>query len=63
MIAQPILYGAEIGLFIGGAGVSIGVIVATIAPQWRRICRLALGNIEPSISTSAVRMPAEAISL
>lgn len=47
-MAQHIIHGIGIGLFISAGPVSIGVITATMAPQWDRICRLALGNVEPS---------------
>ncbi|MES3042813.1 hypothetical protein [Sphingomonas faeni] len=42
---------------------SIGVIAATIAPQWQQICRLALGNIEPLASVMSVRDPSAAPAL
>lgn len=29
---------------------AIGVIAATVAPQWQRIVRLAAGNIEPAFT-------------
>lgn len=36
-------------VFAGAAAAAIGVIVGMIAPQWRRIARLASGQIEPPI--------------
>lgn len=33
--------------FTGAAALSVGIIAATVAPQWRRILRLASGEIEP----------------
>lgn len=60
MIAQPLPHGVGIALFIRGGGVSIGVIAATIAPQWQRICRLALSNIEPLALVMLVRAPSAA---
>lgn len=48
MMVQHILHGIGIGLFLSGGATALGVIAATVAPQWQRICRLALGNVEPS---------------
>jgi hypothetical protein len=48
MVAAPILAGIAIGLFGGGFATAVGVIIATTAPKWNRICRLALGNVEPA---------------
>jgi len=48
-MAQHILHGFGIGLLMGGAAAALGVIVGSVAPQWQRICRLALGNVEPAI--------------
>lgn len=48
MMAQHIIQGIGIGLFLSGGATALGVIAATVAPQWQRICRLALGNVEPS---------------
>ena len=48
MMAQHIIHGIGIGLFLSGGATALGVIAASIAPQWQRICRLALGNVEPS---------------
>ncbi len=47
-MTQHIIHGVGIGLFLSGGATALGVIAATVAPQWRRICRLALGNVEPS---------------
>jgi uncharacterized membrane protein YcjF (UPF0283 family) len=33
--------------FAGAAALSIGAIATSVAPQWRRILRLASGEIEP----------------
>lgn len=63
MIAQPISHVVGTALFIRGGGVSIGVITATIAPQWQRICRQALSNIEPLASVMSVRAPSAAPAL
>lgn len=32
--------------FAGAAGLSVGTIVLMVAPQWRRIARLASGQVE-----------------
>ncbi len=45
---QDVLLGAALGLFGSAGATAIGVIAATVAPQWGRICRLALGNVEPN---------------
>jgi len=47
-MAHHIIHGIGIGLFIAGGSTALGVIAATVAPKWARICRLALGNVEPS---------------
>lgn len=49
-MAQHILHGFGIGLIMGGGAAALGVIVGSVAPQWQRICRLALGNVEPIIN-------------
>lgn len=49
-MAQHILHGFGIGLLMGGGAAALGVIVGSLAPQWQRICRLALGNVEPAIT-------------
>ncbi len=48
-MAQHVLHGFGIGLLMGGGAAALGVIVGSVAPQWQRICRLALGNVEPAI--------------
>lgn len=40
-------------VFAGAGGYAVHSIAATIAPQWRRITRLAAGNIEPAFAPSA----------
>lgn len=37
-------------VFSGAFAVSVVLIVASIAPQWRRIARLASGQIEPAFT-------------
>lgn len=37
-------------VFAGAFALSIGVIAAAVGPQWRRIARLAAGNIETSFA-------------
>ncbi len=49
-MAQQILHGFGVGLLMGGGATALGVIVGSVAPQWQRICRLALGNVEPAIN-------------
>ncbi len=49
-MAQHILHGFGIGLLMGGGAAALGVIVGSLAPQWQRICRLALGNVELAIN-------------
>ena len=44
---HDILLGAALAVFGSAGATAIGVIAATVAPQWSRICRLALGNVEP----------------
>ena len=46
-------------VFTGAFALSIGVIVAMIAPQWRRIARLASGQIEPGFTPLAALAGAE----
>jgi len=50
--AQHILQGFGIGLLMGGGAAALGVIVGSVAPQWQRIRRLALGNVEPAINSA-----------
>ncbi len=49
-MAQHMLHGFGIGLLAGGGAAALGVIAGSLAPQWQRICRLALGNVEPAIN-------------
>ncbi len=37
-------------VFVGAFLAAVGVIAATVAPQWRRIVRLASGNTEPAFA-------------
>jgi hypothetical protein len=37
-------------VFSGAFLAAVGVIAATIAPQWRRILRLAAGHVEPAFA-------------
>ena len=37
-------------VFVGAFLAAVGVIAATVAPQWRRIIRLASGHIEPAFA-------------
>lgn len=46
-------------VFVGALLAAIGVIVATVVPQWRRIVRLASGNVETAFSPLAQLASAE----
>jgi hypothetical protein len=46
-------------VFTGAFGLSVGVIALSIAPQWRRIARLATGHIEPAFTPLAALAGAE----
>lgn len=37
-------------VFSGAFLAAVGVIAATVAPQWRRIASLAAGNVEPAFA-------------
>ncbi len=37
-------------VFAGAFLTAVGVIAATVAPQWRRIVSLASGNVEPAFA-------------
>lgn len=37
-------------VFVGAFLAAAGVMVATLAPQWRRIVRLASGHVEPAFA-------------
>ncbi|RMB26227.1 hypothetical protein C8J47_3544 [Sphingomonas sp. PP-F2F-G114-C0414] len=45
---HDVLTGLALAVFGSAGATAIGVIGTTIAPQWDRICRLALGHIEPA---------------
>ncbi|WP_156348887.1 hypothetical protein [Sphingomonas sp. Leaf230] len=47
---HDVLLGVALALFGSAGATAIGVIAATVAPQWSRICRLALGHVEPSFT-------------
>ena len=44
---HDILVGVALAVFGSAGATAIGVMRASLAPQWSRICRLALGNVEP----------------
>jgi len=44
------LTGLALTVFGSAGATAIGVMRASLAPQWGRICSLALGNVEPSSS-------------
>ncbi|MEG3160900.1 hypothetical protein U1763_10340 [Sphingomonas sp. LB2R24] len=45
---HDILVGAALTVFGSAGATAIGVIITSVAPQWERIYRLALGNVEPN---------------
>lgn len=60
---HDILLGAALAVFGSAGATAIGVITVSIAPQWHRICRLALGNVEPASEPLRARPFAIAIRL
>ncbi len=46
-------------VFTGAFALSVGVIAASILPQWQRIARLASGQIEPAFAPLAALAGAE----
>ena len=62
-MVHDILVGLALTVFGSAGATAIGVIATTIAPQWSRICRLALGNVEPAFELLPARTSAEAIRL
>lgn len=44
---HDVLTGLALTVFGSAGATAIGVIRASVTPQWSRICRLALGNVEP----------------
>lgn len=49
----------SIALFSGALTISSGVIVLAIGPQWRRIVRLAMGNVEQQFAPLTALASAE----
>lgn len=47
---HDILLGAALTVFGSAGATAIGVIRASLAPQWDRICSLARGNVEPAFT-------------
>ncbi|WP_164913490.1 hypothetical protein [Sphingomonas sp. UV9] len=45
---HDVLTGLALTLFGSAGATAIGVIRTSLAPQWSRICRLALGHVEPA---------------
>lgn len=45
---HDVLLGVALAVFGSAGATAIGVIAATVAAKWSRICRLALGNVEPA---------------
>jgi hypothetical protein len=58
---HDIMTGAALAVFGSAGATAIGVIAASVAPQWRRICRLALGNVEPAFTPTPAARAAEAV--
>ena len=57
---HDVLTGLALTVFGGAGATAIGVIRASVAPQWSRICRLALGNVEPAFKPLPATSFAEA---
>ncbi|PTQ61203.1 hypothetical protein C8J26_1528 [Sphingomonas aurantiaca] len=47
---HDVLTGLALTVFGSAGATAIGVMHASLAPQWNRICRLALGNVEPAFT-------------
>ncbi|QCB41059.1 hypothetical protein E5673_01455 [Sphingomonas sp. PAMC26645] len=47
---HDVLTGLVLTVFGSAGATAIGSLRASLAPQWSRICRLALGHIEPSFT-------------
>ena len=45
---HDVLIGLTLTVFGSAGATAIGVLRASLAPQWIRVCRLALGNVEPA---------------
>jgi hypothetical protein len=45
---HDVLTGLALTVFGSAGATAIGVMRASLAPQWSRICRLALGHVEPA---------------
>ncbi len=56
---HDVLTGAALAVFGSAGATAIGVIAASIAPQWQRIRRLALGNVEPAFTAVPVARAVE----
>lgn len=63
MMLHDLLTGAALAVFGSAGATAIGVIATSVTPQWRRIWRLALGNVEPAATATPVARVAEAIRL
>ena len=46
---HDVLTGLALAVFGSAGATAISVMRASLAPQWSRICRLALGNVEPAL--------------
>ncbi|MCP8891286.1 hypothetical protein [Sphingomonas faeni] len=58
---HDVLMGVALTVFGSAGATAIGVIAATVAPQWSRICQLALGNVEPAFEVPPATPFAEAV--
>jgi hypothetical protein len=47
---QDVLTGLALTVFGSAGATAIGVMRGSLAPQWSRICRLALGNVGPAFT-------------
>ena len=47
---HDVLTGLALTVFGSAGATAIGSLSASLAPQWSRICHLALGNVEPAFT-------------
>lgn len=46
-------------VFAGAFALSVTLIATSVAPQWKRIVRLAMGHVEPAFTTVGTVMVAD----
>ena len=46
-------------VFVSAFGLSVAMIATSVAPQWQRIVRLAMGHVEPAFTTVGTVMVAD----